>query len=293
MISLRDLTVRYGDTVAVDGLTTDLEPGKIYGLLGRNGSGKTSLLSVLAAYRKAAGGSLTVNGVDPFENAQAMRDTVFVRDVPDVPQADRVGKVLGFHARLRPRWDAAYADHLAAAFGLDRRKRVSALSRGQRSALGVVVGLATRAPLTILDEAYLGMDAVARSVFQRELLADYLAHPRTIILSTHLIQEVADLFEEVLILDRGRLIVQEDTDTFRSRGVAVTGPEEAVETFVSGRTVLARQSLGGVRQATLYGSLDDDEQRRAGGAGLTLEPVGIQDLFVHLTSAERTPEAVR
>jgi len=293
MISLRDLTVRYGDTVAVDGLTADLAPGKIYGLLGRNGSGKTSLLSVLAAYRKASGGSVTVGGVDPFENAAVMRDTVFVRDVLDVPQAYRVGTVLDFHAALRPHWDAAYAGHLADEFGLNRRKRVSALSRGQRSALGVVIGLAARAPLTILDEAYLGMDAAARSVFHRELLGDYLAHPRTIILSTHLIQEVADLFEEVLILDRGRLLLHEDTDTFRSRGVAVTGPAQAVETFVSGRTVLAQQSLGNVRQATLYGSLGDEDRRLAGDAGLTLEPVGIQDLFVHLTSGERTPEAVR
>jgi ABC-2 type transport system ATP-binding protein len=293
MISLRDLTVRYGDTVAVDGLTVDLAPGKIYGLLGRNGSGKTSLLSVLAAYRKASGGSVTVDGADPFENVASMRDTVFVRDVPDVPQADRVATVLDFHARLRPRWDRAYAAHLADQFGLDRRKRVSALSRGQRSALGVVIGLATRAPLTILDEAYLGMDAAARGVFRRELLGDYLANPRTIILSTHLIQEVADLFEEVLIIDRGRLLLHEDTETFRSRGVAVTGPAEAVETFTAGRTVLAWQSLGGVRQATLYGTLDDGDKRAAGGAGLTLEPVGVQDLFVHLTSGTRTPEAVR
>ncbi|BCJ54651.1 ABC transporter [Actinoplanes sp. NBRC 14428] len=293
MISVRDLTVRYGATTAVDGLTMELAPGRIYGLLGRNGSGKTSLLSVLAAYRRADGGSVEIDGVDPFENARIMRDTVFVRDTLDVPEGDRVGKVLDFHARLRPRWDAGLAERLTEAFGLDRRKRVSALSRGQRSGLGVVLGLASRASLTLLDEVYLGMDAAARSTFYRELLDDYLAHPRTIILSTHLIQEVADLFEEVVIIDRGRLVVQEETDTFRARGVAVTGPAEAVETFVSGRTVLGRQSLGGVRQATLYGGLGDEEERRAEQAGLSLAPVGIQDLFVHLTSGEHTPEAVR
>jgi len=284
MISLRDLTVRYGDTVAVDGITLDLEPGKIYGLLGRNGSGKTSLLSVLAAYRRASAGTVTVDGIDPFENRAFMRDTAFIRDVLDVTDTDRVGKVLDFAGRLRPTWDGGYAERLIDVFGLDRRRRVSALSRGQRSSLGVVLGLAARAPLTILDEVYLGMDAGARTTFYRELLADYLAHPRTIILSTHLIEEVAGLFEQVIVIDRGRLLVHEDTDAFRARGTAVTGPVAAVEAFVAGRTVLSEQNLGGVRQATLYGALDDDETVRAGAAGLSLAPVGVQDLFVHLTS---------
>lgn len=284
MISLRDLTVRYGDTVAVDGVTLDLEPGKIYGLLGRNGSGKTSLLSVLASYRRASSGTVRIDGVDPFENATLMGDTVFIRDSLDVNDQDHVGKVLRFVGRLRPRWDTGYAERLADLFELERGKRVSALSRGQRSSLGVVLGLAARAPLTLLDEVYLGMDAAARSIFYRELLADYVAHPRTIILSTHLIEEVAALFEQVVVIDKGRLLVHEDIDTFRSRGVSVTGPAAAVDAFVAGRTVLGEQRLGGIRQATLYGTLDDAESGRARAAGLNLAPVGVQDLFVHLTS---------
>lgn len=284
MISLRDLTVRYGDTVAVDGISLDLEPGKIYGLLGRNGSGKTSLLSVVASYRRASAGTVTVDGVDPFENAALMRDTAFIRDVLDVGESDRVARVLDFAGRLRPNWDPAYAGRLLDVFELDRRRRVSALSRGQRSSLGVVLGLAARAPMTILDEVYLGMDAAARTAFYRELLADYLAHPRTIILSTHLIEEVAGLFEQVIVIDRGRLLVHEDTDTFKARGTAVSGPVAAVEAYVAGRTVLSERNLGGVREATLDGRLDDDEVVRAKAAGLTLAPVGVQDLFVHLTS---------
>lgn len=293
MISVRDLTVRYGGTVAVDGLSLDLEPGKIYGLLGRNGSGKTSLLSVLASYRRASAGTVTVNETDPFENRSLMRDTVFIRDSLDVTDQDRVAKVLEFAGRLRPTWDTAYGERLVDVFELDRRKRVSALSRGQRSSLGVVLGLAARAPLTILDEVYLGMDAGARTAFYRELLADYLAHPRTFILSTHLIEEVAGLFEQVIVIDRGRLLVHEDTDTFRTRGVAVTGPVAAVEAFAAGRTVLSEQNLGGVRQATLFGALTDAETAEARAAGLALAPVGVQDLFVHLTSGTPRMEALR
>jgi ABC-2 type transport system ATP-binding protein len=285
MIEVRNLTVRYGSTVAVDDLSLDLPTGKIYGLLGRNGSGKTSLLSALASYRRPSAGTIRIDGVDPFENAELMRGTAFIRDTLDVTAQDRVGKVLWLAGRLRPTWDAAYAERLADLFGLDRRKEITKLSRGQRSSLGIVLGLAARAELTILDESSLGMDAVARTAFYRELLADYVEHPRTIILSTHLIEEVAGLFERVIIIDNGRLVLHEDADELRGRGVTVTGETPAVEAFVAGRVVLSRQRLGGTSAATLYGDLGGDDRVNAKAAGLALGPVGVQDLFVHLTSA--------
>ena len=292
-IRTQDLTVTYGETVAVDRLTLELPAGKIYGLLGRNGSGKTTLLSVLASYRKASSGSLTVGGVDPFENAEVMRQTTFIRDTLDVTSSDRIAGVLDFAAGLRPSFDLQYAAKLLDTFELDPGKRVLTLSRGQKSTLGVVLGLAARASLTLLDEVSLGMDAAARATFYRELLADYLAHPRTVILSTHLIDEVADLFERVVIIDRGRLVLHEDADVLRGRGVTVTGPAAAVDSFVAGRTVLSEQSLGGVRAATVYGRLDDSDTDRATSTGLTLGPVGIQDLFVHLTTTPRERETQR
>jgi ABC-2 type transport system ATP-binding protein len=284
MISLRDLTVRYGRTVALDNLTLDLPPGKIYGLLGRNGSGKTTLLSVIAAYLRASSGTITVDGVDPFENPAVMRRTGFIRDTLDVTGGDRIERALCLARRLRPTWDADYAARLLDVFELNPRKRVQSLSRGQRSSLGAVFGLAARTDLTLLDEVTLGMDATARTAFYRELLADYLEHPRTIILSTHLIEEVAGFFERIVIIDRGRLLLHEDADELKGRGVTVTGPAGAVDGFTAGRTVLDVRSLGNVRAATLYGRLDRGAVARAEAAGLTLGPVGIQDLFVHLTS---------
>ncbi|MGK5678802.1 ABC transporter ATP-binding protein [Actinoplanes sp. URMC 104] len=284
MIELRRVTVRYGSTLAVDDVSLELPAGKIYGLLGRNGSGKTSLLSVLASYRKPSSGTVLVDGEPAFENPRTMRRTCFIRDTLDLNDSDRVATVLDVADRLRPTWDAAYAAKLLGLFELDTRKRVSALSRGQRSMLGVTLGLASRAPLTILDESYLGMDAVARTLFYRELLADYLAHPRTIILSTHLIEEVAELFERVVIMDRGRILLHDETDALRGRGVTVTGPVSLVTEFAAGHTVLGEQTLGGVRALTLDGPLDPDEIARGERDGLAFGPLGIQDLFVHLTS---------
>jgi ABC-2 type transport system ATP-binding protein len=289
MIEIRDLIVRYGSTVAVDDVSLDLPTGKIYGLLGRNGSGKTSLLSALASYRRPAAGTVRVDGADAFENPAVMRDTCFIRDTLDANDADRVRTLLCFASWMRPGWDAGYAAELIDLFEIDPAKRTSALSRGQRSAVGVVLGLASRAPLTILDETYLGMDAVARAAFYRVLLADYLAHPRTIIMSTHLIEEVADLFERVIIVDRGRVLLHEETDALRGRGVTVTGPAAAVSAFAAGHVELGSQSLGGVRAVTLDWRPAPADVARGEAAGLTFGPVGLQDLFIHLTSpAEAT-----
>ncbi|WP_433297108.1 ABC transporter ATP-binding protein [Actinoplanes sp. CA-030573] len=293
MIEIRNLTVRYGSTVAVDDVSLDLPADKIYGLLGRNGSGKTSLLSALASYRRPSAGTVRVDGADAFENPAVMRNTCFIRDTLDNSDADKVRRIMCFAEWMRPGWDAGFAAKLLDLFEIDPAKRASSLSRGQRSAVGVVLGLASRAPLTILDETYLGMDAVARSVFYREVLQDYLAHPRTIILSTHLIEEVADLFERVIIIDRGRVLLHQETDELRGRGVTVTGPADAVDAFVAGHPVLGEQSLGGVRAVTLDWRPAPADVSRGEAAGLTFGPVGIQDLFIHLTSPAQRLEATR
>lgn len=282
------LTLRYGDTVAVDHLSLRLDGGKIYGLLGRNGSGKTSLLAAISAFRRATSGTVTVGGAVPFENAAVTRQICFVRDRVDAQDQDRVRCVLQLARRLRPNWDQEYADRLIKRFDLQVNKRVGALSRGGKSALSVVLGLASRAPVTIFDEAYLGMDAPSRYAFYEELLDDYIANPRTVIVSTHLIEEVDKLFEEVMIIDRGRLVAHEETDTLRSRGVTVTGPSAAVDRFVAGHTLLGEQRLGGTKAATIYGELSDGDRAGARSAGLELGPMGLQELFVHLTK-DREP----
>ncbi|WP_027346104.1 ABC transporter ATP-binding protein [Hamadaea tsunoensis] len=282
-VEVADLSVRYGDVTALDGLSFTLAPGKIYGLLGRNGSGKSTLLSVLAAFRRPAAGRVLVDGQDPFENPSVMSRICLIREGGDLYSSARVRDVVGFAACVREGFDKAYADRLLDVFQIPRRRRVQALSRGQRSALGSVLGLASRAPLTILDEAYLGMDAPSRYTFYDALLEDYAEHPRTIILSTHLIEEVARLLEEVVIIDRGRLVLAGDTEDVRARGVTVTGRAAEVDAFTAGLTVLNSQTLGATKSATVFGPLDDERRDRARTYELDLGPVALQDLFVHLT----------
>ncbi|MPV38220.1 ATP-binding cassette domain-containing protein [Georgenia subflava] len=285
-VRVRDLTVRFKRTTALDGAGFELPAGGIYGLLGRNGSGKTTLLAVLAALRRPDGGEVLVDGEAPFENARVMGGTVIVRESGDVLPTERVSTNLKYFAAMRPTWDADRAGELADLFELDLRKTVTDLSRGKRSALGAVIGLATRAPLTIFDEVYLGMDAPSRQLFYDQLLAEVVAHPRTVLLSSHLIGEIEHLLERVVILDAGRVVVAAETDELRARGVTVTGPATTVAAATDGLRVVGSRDLGPTRQVTVFDDLGDGALTSLGEHGLDLGPVPLQDLFIHLTGKD-------
>lgn len=283
-IEADDLRLRYGDVAALDGMTFSLAGGRIHGLLGRNGSGKTSLLSVLAGFRKQTSGTARIGGQPPFENGAVTRQVCLIREAGDIADEDEpIAAALAFAAYLRPNWDGAFAAALLDRFALSPKTKVKTLSRGQRSALGVTLGLASRAPLTMFDESHLGMDAPTRYAFYDALLADVMAHPRTVVVSTHLVEEASPLFEDVLIIDRGRVVLHEDAETLRTRGAAVTGPARTVDRVVDGLAVLGEKRLGDTKSVVVYGHLDDARRAAARAAGLDLGPVSLQDLFVHLT----------
>ena len=277
------LTKRFGDLTAIDSISFSLEAGKIYGLLGRNGSGKTTLLRLLTAQLFATGGTLLVFGEQPYENRRVLSQICFMKENQKYPKRWRVGDVLAMAVSFFPRWDANYASVLSKDFQLPLTRKMRTLSRGALSAVGIVVGLASRAPLTIFDEP-LGLDVVARSLFYERLLADYGEHPRTILVSTHLIDEVSRLLEHVLVLDRGRLIIDEEAEALRARAFTVTGSSFQVATFTAGKRLLGGEQFGSMASATLLGNADAGERREATALGLELTPVSLQQLIIHLTS---------
>ncbi|MEX5300439.1 ABC transporter ATP-binding protein, partial [Kocuria sp. CPCC 205292] len=212
VIEVRNLTKRYKDKLALDDVSFDVQENTIYGLLGRNGAGKTTAMSILTAQNLPTSGQVRVFGADPYENARVLSRMCFVRESQKYPD-DATARHAFTSARLFfPRWDQELADELIDEFQLPLKRTIKKLSRGQLSAVGVIIGLASRAEITFFDEPYLGLDAVARQIFYDRLLADYAEHPRTVLLSSHLIDEVANLLERVLVIDAGRIIMDESTD---------------------------------------------------------------------------------
>jgi len=289
VIEVSGLTKRYRDTVAVDDVSFRIEKDAIYGLLGRNGAGKTTIMSILTAQNFATSGEVRVFGENPYENAHVLSRVCFVRESQRYP--DDALPIHAFRiARLFfPNWDQELAERLVADFRLPMKTRIKKLSRGQLSAVGVIIGIASRAEITFFDEPYLGLDAVARQIFYDRLLEDYAEHPRTIILSSHLIDEVSNLLEKVIVVEGGRVLLDEDTEALRERATSVVGYAEAVDAFVAGREVLHRESLGRVASVTVLGALTPDERARMRDAGLELAPVSLQQLVVRLTQRVESP----
>ncbi|HOA86316.1 MAG: ABC transporter ATP-binding protein [Microbacteriaceae bacterium] len=283
VIEVNSLTKRYRDVRAVDDVSFTIEKDSITGLLGRNGAGKTTLMSIVTAQAFATSGDVRVFGEHSYENARVLSRMCFVRESQRYPDDATAIHAFRTARMFFPNWDDALAESLIGAFQLPTRPRIKKLSRGQLSAVGVIIGLASRAEITFFDEPYLGLDAVARQIFYDRLIEDYAEHPRTIILSSHLIDEVSNLIERVLVIDSGKIIMHEDADALRDRAVTIVGDSAAVDAFVGGREVIHRERLGRVASATVLGALSPAERQQLAAAGLDTAPVSLQQLIVRLT----------
>lgn len=283
-IRARGLGRRYGGHWALEDVDLTVAPDTVTGLLGRNGAGKSTLMRIITGQEFATSGTIEVFGERPVENDAVLRRMVFVREDQLYPDF-RVGHAVKVASWFFPNWDGALADQLLADFELPRRRPIKKLSRGMRSAVGIVIGLAARAELTLFDEPYAGLDAVARQLFYDRLLADIAEHPRTIVFSTHLIDEAADLLEHVVLLDHGRVALDAPADDVRGTLVTVHGPVTAVEEFVSGRVVRQRRQLGSRAAVTVDGPMDAADEARARALRVDLEPLSLQQLLVQTTAA--------
>jgi ABC-2 type transport system ATP-binding protein len=268
-ISVTGLTRRYPGQVALDDVHLTIGTETITGLLGRNGAGKTTLLRILAGQEFPSSGSVRVLGSPPAENENVLRRLVLVREdqaYPDFGYPDfKVSHALRAASICYPNWDEGLASSLLEDFGLRANKAIKSLSRGQRSALGITLGLAARAEVTLFDEPY----------------ADF---PRTVVLSTHLIDEAAALFENVVMIDRGRVVLDTAADGLRGTVTTVSGPVLAVDSFTQGRPVWERRGLGSQASVVMVGQLSGDDRDRARSLGLDLTPLSLQQLVVRASA---------
>ena len=279
-ISVTGLTRRYRGHTALDNVTFDAQGGVITGLLGRNGAGKTTLMRIITGQEFASAGDVRVLGASLLENDAILRRMVFVREDQIYPDF-KISHLLRTASWFYPGWNDELADNLLADFDLPAGRPVKKLSRGMRSALGIIIGLAARAELTMFDEPYAGLDAVARQVFYDHLLADYAAFPRTVLLSTHLIDETAGLLERVLVMDKGHVVLDAAADDLRGVATRVSGPALAVDAFTAGHAVWDSRRMGSQASVVVVGPLAEADRNPARAGHLTLEPLSLQELVVH------------
>lgn len=290
-IDVRGVTRRYRSATALDQVSVSFEKDMIHGLLGRNGAGKTTLMSVITAQDWPDAGEIRVLGQRPHENEQVLPHICFVREEQQYFDDAKAHHAFQAAAMSFPNWDQELCDRLAGDFRVPEKTRIKKMSRGQRSAVGVIIGIASRAEITFFDEPYMGLDAVARQLFYDRLLEDYAQHPRTIVLSSHLIDEIAHLIENVVLIDGGRIILDEPVEQLRDRAVTLVGRADAVAEIAAGREILHEETMGRMSRATVLGALDDGERRRVDELDIDIVPVSLQQLVVRLTEREQKETA--
>lgn len=285
VIEVEHLTRRFRRVTALDDVSFSLPANTITGLLGRNGAGKTTIMKILTGQDFPTNGAVRLFGETPAENESVLRRVSFVKESQVYPDMT-LAKVLRAASWFYPDWDSDFAAQLLQDFELPLDRRVKKLSRGMHSAVGIIIGLASRAELTLFDEPYLGLDAVARNIFYDRLLADYAENPRTIVLSTHLIDEVANMLEHVVVVDKGRLMLDMGADDARAAAVTISGRAAAVHEFVGSRPVIRRQGVGSLAAVTVEMTLTAADREALRQLDLQVEPVSLQDYIVRATTAQ-------
>lgn len=271
----------------LEDITIKMETGKVYGLIGRNGAGKTSILSLIASFRRPSSGTLAIDGVEPYENADLMDKVDFLYEVDYSDEYDSPRKMFEMTQRYKEGFDMDYALELMEGFGTDADKPLHKMSKGQQAATNASIGLASNSPITIFDEVTNGMDAPSREYFYKQLLVAREKMPRIFILSTHIVSEMDYLFDEVIMIHQGRVKLQEPLDVLLERGFRVSGPEEKVAQFTDGMDLLSTERLGPIRSDMVLGRLSEEQLKEIDRLYLDISTVKLQDLFIRLTEEKK------
>ena len=278
-IVINQVSKSFGPVRALNRVSVTLEEGKIYGLLGRNGAGKSTLLNVLTDRIFPEEGSVTVDGEPVRDNDRALSKMYLMSEKNCYPESMRVKEAFRWTKEFYPDFDQEFAWNLAAAFELNTNAKVNKLSTGYSSIFKLVVALSVNTPYVLLDEPVLGLDANHRDLFYRTLLSRYTQRPFTVVISTHLIEEVASLIEDVVVIHKGEVLRQGSCQDLLSQGYTVTGPKGLVEEYLKGKNVLGVDALGGLESAYVLG----DPDRTSLPQGLELSGLDLQKLFILMT----------
>lgn len=278
-LSCHNLTRKFGDTTALNGVNLCLDEPKIYGLLGRNGAGKTTLLRLITNYIQPTEGSITLDEQNVWENEKAQHQIFLITESSFFE--DLTGQRLAdIMEQIYPSFDKEQFLSYAKRFELNLKKKYQTLSTGYKSVLRAVAALSVHTPFLFLDEPTLGMDAFHRELFYKLLIESYSESPSCILLSTHLISGVEGLLENVIILDHGKVLIDESSEQLLTQGYCVSGRISDVDDYCSGKNVIGSSVVGGLKTTAILGERNNVPDT------LDVTGLSLQQLFVQLVGSE-------
>jgi len=279
-IQIDNLCKRFGQTQALDDVSLRFGGQKIYGLLGNNGAGKTTLFNIITNRYFADSGGITLDGQPISDNERALSQIYMLSEKNYYPEDMTVKEALRWAAHFYPDFDKALAAQLANRFQLPLKKKIAALSTGYETIFKIVLAFSTNAPFLLLDEPVLGLDAGRRDMFYKLLIERYSENPCTIVISTHLIAEVAGLIEHCVIIKNGRIIKDAPCEDLLDHGYSVSGPASLVDEYIrQGKDVIFYSNLGGLKTASISGTAPEAINRPN---GLEFGKLNLQEYFIHL-----------
>lgn len=281
-IKINNLSKKYGNVVAVDNISFNFEFGKIYGFFGQNGAGKTSVVNMITNRIFPDSGDIFIDDNIAIENRE-VRNKIFCTTVADLYESSMsVKDIFKWSKKFYDTFNIDTAKYVANKFNLNINKKFGELSTGYKSILKVTVALAMNVDYLIFDEPIIGLDANHREKFYELLLENYENNKKTIILSTHLIEEVSNIIEHVVIIDKGKIIVEDSVENLLMRGYSVSGHADIVDKYCVDKEVIAVDEIGGFKIAYIMGKYSKSNYEDK----LDISSMGLQKLFIKLTEGK-------
>lgn len=284
VIECRSVTKVYGRKKALNEISFTIDENKITGVIGRNGAGKTTMLKIIAGFFKHTSGEVKVFSEKPFNNLLVSANSIFIDDEMSLPSSTNLAGILKAAEKFYPNWNGELANRLYQYFSFDSSHYHDKLSKGMQSTFNMIVGLASRCPLTIFDEPTTGMDAGVRQDFYRALIKDYIAHPRTILISSHHLEEMENLLEDVLLIKNGQVQMHLPIEDMKEWAVRIKGKSDLVNNWTLDRDLLHIQEIGAdTVSKVVKNDYTEAELQEIRVSGLELATVSASDLSVYLT----------
>lgn len=285
-IEIKNVSHNFEDKKVCDNISINFEENKIYGLLGKNGTGKTTLISIIANQLLAKEGYVKILGSNPKENTNTLEDLCVVKEREYYNPEAKVRDIFKIYSLFFKDYDTKKQEKLCKLFEIKEKTMYKKLSRGMKTTISNIIGLCSNAKITIFDEPTIGLDAVNRRLFYDLLLEAYSQGNRTIILSTHLIDEIEELLEKVVIIKDGKVEVDDYIDNVREKSVYLTGKKDHLSNLSILKNKNPMKSFGNTSIYSYYGEIPECDLDEIKKYGIEVEPMSIQDMFIEMNRKE-------
>lgn len=285
-IKIKNLSHSFKKQKVFSNMSINFETNKIYGLLGKNGAGKTTLLNIIVNQLVQNEGEIEILGKNLKEDIEVLEEVCIVREKEFYSPDFKVSQIFEYSSNFYKNYNKGLEEELCKYFDLNTKKKYKQLSRGMKTILSNIIGVCSNSPITIFDEPTIGLDAVNRQEFYNIILDNYIKNPRTIIISTHLIDEIDDLLEHVIILNEGKIIIDEEIDVIKQKAHYITGNKEELEKLEAIRNIKPKKTFGNTVAYFYYGDFNENDEKVIRNSNVDVGYIGLQDMFVNMTKKE-------